>query len=202
MLKKWIKEYIAINKREILIVVGLLLLGIVIGIGAYVFSSSEIKQLAIESVKQVLDISKEDTYVKTNIIKNGIKINIITIILFAILSVTLFGKYFIQCLTILKGAAISLYTIVIFKVFGPLWGIVVVLLLVILVNIVYIPAFIYLVTAFLEVNFNMFKLNLKTRGYSVYKLLLGIFVSFVLMFSSVMIEQIVSSIVLNIYNKI
>lgn len=201
MLKKWIKEYIAINKREILIVIGLLLLGIVIGIGAYVFSSSEIKQMAIESVKKVLDISKEETYVKTNIIKNGIKTNLITICLLAGLSVMLFGKYVIYGLTILKGAAISLYTIVIFNVFGPLLGIVVTLLLVILVNILYIPAFIYLVVTFLEVNFNVFKIKLNSNGYNVYKLLLAVFVGSILMFSSVIVEQIVSSIVLNIYNK-
>ena len=201
MLKKWIKEYIAINKREILIVIGLLLLGIVIGIGAYVFSSSEIKQMAIESVKKVSDISKEETYVKTNIIKNGIKTNLITICLLAGLSVMLFGKYVIYGLTILKGAAISLYTIVIFNVFGPLLGIVVTLLLVILVNILYIPAFIYLVVTFLEVNFNVFKIKLNSNGYNVYKLLLAVFVGSILMFSSVIVEQIVSSIVLNIYNK-
>lgn len=201
MLGKWIKEYIAINKREILIVIGLLLLGFVIGIGAYVFSSSEIKQTAIESVKQVLDISKEDTYVKTNIIKNGIKNNLITVFLLAILSVMLFGKYVIYGLTILKGASISLYTIVIFNIFGSLWGILVTLLLVVLVNILYIPAFIYLVLAFLEVNFNVFKIKSSTREYSVYKILLTIFIGSILMFSSVIVEQIASNVVLNIYNK-
>ena len=202
MLKKWMKEYIEINKREILIVFGMMLLGVVIGIGAYVFSSSEIKQLAVENVKNVLDISKDGTYVKTNIITNGVKTNLITIILLAILSVTLFGRYIIYCLTIFKGAALSLYTVIIFNVFGPLWGGIVTLLLVILVNILYIPAFVYLVLAFLEVNFNVFKIKLSIKGYSIYKLFIGIFVSFVIMFSSVIIEQIASSVVLNIYNKI
>ena len=202
MLKKWIKEYIAINKTEILIVIGLLLLGIVIGIGTYIFSSSEIKQIAIGSVKKVLDISKDETYVKTNIIKNGIKTNLITICLLAILSVMLFGKYVIYVLTILKGSAISLYTIVIFNVFGPLWGVVVTLLLVILVNILYIPAYIYLVVTFLELNFNIFKTKLNINGYSTYRPLLVVFVSSILMFSSVIVEQIASNIVLNIYNKL
>lgn len=202
MLKKWIKEYMAINKREILIVVGLLLLGIVIGIGVYVFSSIEIKQLAIESIKKVLDISKEDTYIKTNIIKNGIKTNLLTICLLAMLSVMLFGKYVIYGLTILKGASISLYTIVIFNIFGPLWGIVVTLLLVMLVNILYIPAFIYLIVTFLELNFNIFKTKLNINGYSTYKLLLAVFICSILMFSSVIVEQIASNVVLNIYNKI
>ena len=202
MLKKWIKEYIAINKTEILIVIGLLLLGIVIGIGTYIFSSSEIKQIAIGSVKKVLDISKDETYVKTNIIKNGIKTNLITICLLAIVSVMLFGKYVIYVLTILKGSAISLYTIVIFNVFGPLWGVVVTLLLVILVNILYIPAYIYLVVTFLELNFNIFKTKLNINGYSTYRPLLVVFVSSILMFSSVIVEQIASNIVLNIYNKL
>ena len=202
MLKKWLKEYITINKREILIVVGLLLLGIVIGVGTYIFSSNEMKNMAVTSAKSVLDISKDGTYVKTNIITNGIKTNIITIILLATLSVTLFGKYIIYCLTILKGAAITLYTIVIFNIFGAIWGVVVTLLLVVLVNIIYIPAFIYLVLSFLEVNFNIFRVKLNTKACSTYKLLLGVFVCAVLMFSSVIMEQVCSSIVLNIYNKI
>ncbi len=201
MLKKWIKEYITINKRDILIVVGLLLLGVVIGIGVYVFSSEEVKQIVITSVRQVLDISKKDTYVKTNIIKNGIKTNLITICLLATLSVMLFGKYVIYCLTILKGAAIAVYTLVIFNIFGALWGIVVTLLLVILINILYIPAFIYLVISFLELNFNIFKVKLNANGYGVYKLLLAIFICSILMFSSVIVEQIAGNVVLNIYSK-
>ncbi|MBQ8044309.1 MAG: hypothetical protein IJ272_09250 [Clostridia bacterium] len=203
MLKKWFKEYIEINKRDILIVVGLMLLGVIVGIGAYIFSSDAVKELAVTSVKEVFDISKSEAYVKTNIIVNGMKADILFILVFAILSVTLFGKWIIYIIVMLKGAALSLYTILLFNIFGPLWGIVTFILLVLLVNILYIPALIYLVVTFLEVNFNVFKTRLNNINVSTtYKILLVIFLSFVIMFSSIVVEQIASSIVLNIYNKI
>jgi len=203
MLKKWISEYIEINKRDILIVVGLILLGVIIGIGAYIFSSSEIKELAVASAKEVFDISKSETYVKTNIIINGVKSDILLILILGILSVTLFGRWIIYVIVLLKGAALSMYTILLFNIFGPWWGIVTTILLIVLVNILYIPAFIYLVVSFLEVNFNVFKARLSNMNIAgTYKVFLVIFLSFVIMFSSIIVEQIASSVVLNIYNKI
>lgn len=203
MLKKWFKEYIEINKRDILIVLGLILLGIIIGVGVYIFASDAVKGLVVEGVKQVFDISKSETYVKTNIIENGMKADMLLIFILAILSVTLFGKWIIYLIIILKGAALSLYTILLFNVFGPLWGIVTTLLLVVLVNILYLPALIYLVVTFLEINFNVFKARLNSLNVSTtYKVLLVIFLSFIIMFSSIVVEQIASGIVLKIYNKI
>lgn len=203
MLKKWIKEYIEINKREILLVISMLLLGVIIGVGAYIFASAQVKALAISSVKEVFDISKAETYVSTNIILNGIKADVILITILAMLSVTLFGRLVIYLIMILKGAALSVYTILLFNVFGPLWGIVTFILLVLLVNILYIPALIYLTVSFLEVNFNIFKARLNNVNVTgIYKLLLTIIVSFIVMFSSIVVEQVTSSIVLSIYTKI
>ena len=84
MLKKWIKEYIEVNKKEVLIIIGLLLLGVIIGVGIYIFVSSSTKALAITSVKEVFEISKESTYVKTNIVANGVKADILLILILGI----------------------------------------------------------------------------------------------------------------------
>ena len=203
MLKKFLKEYFEINKTDILKVVGLLLLGLIIGIGAYIFSSQEIKQLLISNVRSVFDISKQDTYIKTNIITNGIKTNMILIFTLAILALTLFGKLIIYTIMVLKGAAISLYTILLFNIFGPLWGIVTTILLVAIVNILYLPALIYLVVSFLELNFNIFKTRISGNNIALaYRLLLVIFISFVIMFSSTVVEQVAGNMVLNIYKNI
>lgn len=202
MLTKWFREYIEVNKRDILIVIGFILLGIIIGAGAYIFSSSTAKELTLSSIKEVLDISKSESYLKTNIIMNGIKANVILILALAILSVTLFGKWIIYLIMLLKGASLSLYTILLFNIFGPLWGIVTMLLLVVLVNILYLPALIYLVVNFLEVNFNVFKARLSNLNItSTYRVLLAVILSFVIMFSSIVVEQIVSGVVLNIYTQ-
>ena len=203
MFKKWITEYIEINKREILIVVGLLFLGIVVGIGIYIFAASSTKALAIESVKSVFEISKSEEYIKTNIVANGIKSDILLIFILAMLSVTLFGKWIIYLIVMLKGVAITIYTILLFNIFGPLWGIVAFILLVILVNMLYLPAFIYLTISFLEINFNIFKAKLKNvNPFEMYKIFMVVFFCFVVMFSSIMVEQLASSLVLNIYTKL
>ena len=167
------------------------------------FAPYEIKELAKTSVKDVFDISKEETYVKTNVILNGIKADVILILILAILSVTLFGRVGIDAIVFLKGISYSLYTILLFKIFGPLWGIIVSFLLVILVNIIYIPALIFVVVTFLEINFNLFKVKIQSFNVSmIYKAIFSIIMGFILMFSSVVLEQVLSTVVLNIYSKL
>lgn len=203
MLKKWIKEYIEVNKKEVLIIIGLLLLGVIIGVGIYIFVSSSTKALAITSVKEVFEISKESTYVKTNIVANGVKADILLILILGIASITLFGKWVMYMIVLLKGISLSIYTILLFNIFGFLWGSLVFILLVLLVNILYIPALIYLIVNFLEIHFNIFKTRITNLNViEIYRILLAVFFSFVIMFSSIVIEQIASPIVLNIYTKI
>lgn len=199
MLKKWLKEYVQINKREILIIVGLIMLGAIMGCATYIFSTIEIKQAITSSVKDVFELCKGQRNIKVNIILSGIKINTVIITLLGAFSIMLGGKYLIYCLAFIKGAALSLYAIIIFNVFGGIWGIVMNLLLVVFVNIIYIPAFIYLMIVFLEVNFSVFKSKLNI---SIFKLLLATVLCYILMFCSVVIEQLAGGIALSIYNKI
>ena len=143
------------------------------------FAPYEIKELAKTSVKDVFDISKEETYVKTNVILNGIKADVILILILAILSVTLFGRVGIDAIVFLKGISYSLYTILLFKIFGPLWGIIVSFLLVILINMIYIPALIFVVVTFLEINFNLFKVKIQSFNVSmIYKAIFSIIMGF------------------------
>lgn len=203
MLKKWIKQYINTNKQEILKLVSLILIGVIIGIGIYIFTGAEVKDLATSSVKKVLEISKSESYVKTNIIANGVRTNLLLIVLIALLSVTLFGKWIIYGLVVLKGLALSLYSILLFKVFGFWWGIIAILILVIFVNIIYIPALIYIVICFLEVHFNIFKIKTNSlQIVNIYKIMFVVIITFLLMFSSIIVEQIGSSVVLSIYKQI
>ena len=203
MLKKWIKQYINTNKQEILKLVSLILIGVIIGIGIYIFTGAEVKDLATSSVKKVLEISKSESYVKTNIIANGVRTNLLLIVLIALLSVTLFGKWIIYGLVVLKGLALSLYSILLFKVFGFWWGIIAILILVIFVNIIYIPALIYIVICFLEVHFNILKIKtISLQIVNIYKIMFVVIITFLLMFSSIIVEQIGSSVVLSIYKQI
>lgn len=201
--KKWLKEYFLNNKQDILMVVSLILIGIIIGAVVYIFSGNEVKTVAINCVKEVFEISKSETYVKTNIVVNGIKADIILIFVLFFFTLTLFGKYLIYFIMLLKGVAISIYTAILINIFGMLWGSLVVFMLVILVNILYLPALIYITVAFLEINFNLFKARINSlNALNITKVILAVIAGFMVMFSSTVVEQIVSSIVLNIYGKI
>lgn len=201
--KKWLKEYFLNNKQDILMVVSLILIGIIIGAVVYIFSGNEVKTVAINCVKEVFEISKSETYVKTNIVVNGIKADIILIFVLFFFTLTLFGKYLIYFIMLLKGVAISIYTAILINIFGVLWGSLVVFMLVILVNILYLPALIYITVAFLEINFNLFKARINSlNALNITKVILAVIAGFMVMFSSTVVEQIVSSIVLNIYGKI
>lgn len=201
--KKWLKEYFLNNKQDILMVVSLILIGIIIGAVVYIFSGNEVKAVAINCVKEVFEISKSETYVKTNIVVNGIKADIILIFVLFFFTLTLFGKYLIYFIMLLKGVAISIYTAILINIFGMLWGSLVVFMLVILVNILYLPALIYITVAFLEINFNLFKARINSlNALNITKVILAVIAGFMVMFSSTVVEQIVSSIVLNIYGKI
>lgn len=201
--KKWFKEYYISNKHDILMVISLILIGIIIGGMLYIFSGSVVKDIAIAEVKEVFEISKAETYVKTNIVLNGIKADVILICVLFFFTLTLFGKYLIYFVMLLKGVALSIYTIILMNIFGPLWGSLVVFMLVILVNLIYLPALIYITVAFLGVNFNLFKARINSlNAGNITKVVLAVILSFMVMFSSVIVEQIVSSVVLNIYGKI
>ena len=202
MLKRVLKEYIKQNYTDIITVVWLLIIGVLIGIGIWMFIDADIKEVFTTSVKEVLDISKSETYIKTNIILNGISKEIIMIIILTILALTLFGKWLIYFLTVLKGVAITIYSAIIFNTFGFGWGILVELLLVVLVNMIYIPAFIYLVITFLELNFNLFKAKINNlSGLKIASIFVKVCMCFLVIFSSIVLEQIASNIVLKIYTK-
>lgn len=203
MVKKWLKEYINKNIYDILIISIMIVIGVLVGVGVYLFSTEEAKLGLITSAEGIFELSRNETYVKANIISNGLQINGILLLILLIASVNLFGKQIIKIIAVLKGMAISIYAIVLFKIFGLGYGIVVVGLLVILVNLIYIPAFIYLLVIFLEINFNIFKTKVLSISILEKLGIAGrIIIAFICIFSSIVIEQIMSSVALSIYLKI
>lgn len=203
MIKKLMKEYITNNKYDILLISILIAIGITVGIMVYIFLNNEIKELVLVNAKKVFDISKEDTYISANIILNGLKSNIILITILLIFSVTLFGKWAIYLILISKGIAIGIYTGVLFNIFGFWWGIIVFILLVVVVNMLYIPALIYLTAMLLGLNFDIFKSRRDCINIlNISKVLIVTLTSFFIIFSSIVVEQVASNIVLNIYTKL
>lgn len=203
LIKKWLKSYIIENKYEVLLFCSLALIGIIIGIITYFLSGSEIRKIATEAITGVLDLSAKEEFLKSNIIMDGLKSNIILIGVLALMAITLFGRWGIYLIMMLKGISIGLYTAVLFNVFGFWWGILVNIMLVILVNIIYIPALIYLCIALNNLNFDAFRTrNDGLTSKQLFKVIYSILFTFVFISSSIILEQILSTIVLNIYSRL
>lgn len=203
MIKKLFKEYVLENKYDLCMIVMLLIIGGVCGIGIYCLANANTTNELISSIKQIFDISLEGKILKSNIILNGIKINLALIFVLLFFSITLIGRWFIYVTTILKGAAVGIYTCIIFSIFGLWWGLLTFLLLVVLVNLVYIPAYIYLTTTLLAFNFEIFNTKKdSTNLYCIAKMLTKVIAAFVFMFSSGIVEQLLTNVVFQIYGKL
>lgn len=173
------------------------------GIGIYFLTNANTTNELILSIKEIFDISLEGKILKTNVILNGVKINLTLILIMLFFSITLIGRWFIYITTIFKGAAIGIYSCIMFSIFGWWWGILIALLLVVLVNLVYIPAYIYLTTTLLAFNFEIFNTRKdSTNLYCIVKMLTKVIVAFIFMFSSSILEQLLTNVVFKIYTKI
>lgn len=200
MLKKWIKNYFVNNKYDVLLFVAIITIGVFIGISTFLLSGEKTQGIVVESVTGVLDLSVKEEFIKANIIADGLKSNLVLILIMIFFSITLFGKWGIYIIMLLKGIGIGIYIAVLFTVFGFWWGLLVNMLLVIIINLIYIPSLIYIAVSLVGLNFYAFKTrNDGLTSKQIFRTILDIFMGFVLIFSSVILEQILSTITLNIY---
>lgn len=191
------------NKYEVIVFSFIVLVGIVIGISTFLVAEDNTRRIATEAVTGVLDLSAKEEFIKADIILNGLKSNFIFITILFIFAMTLFGKWGIYISMLIKGIALGIYASVLFNVFGFGYGLLVNILLVLLVNIIYIPALIYICVSLYNLNFDIFKMrNGVNISSSIIKSIFEVFTGFILIFSSIILEQIMSTVMLNIYTKV
>ena len=203
MLKKLLNEYIYENKKIIIGLVICLIIGIVSGLVVYFFSSKEIKENLSEQMVQSIDLSDNGEYIKTEIIYNGIRNNVIYILIMFALSIMLYGSIFIYLLYIIKGISIGIYMATIFSIFGFWWGLLVMLILVVLVNIVYMPAIVFIGITLINYNLNIMEYRIESnKVVNFSKVIFNISLGLLIIFSSIIVEQLMSNIVIKISNSI
>lgn len=199
MLKNVVKEYIYQNRK---IVIGLLiciLIGVLSGFTIYNFSSDDIKGKLVDQLSDSIHVSGEEEFVRKDVIYSGIKNNIVIIIAMFLFSIMLYGTLLIYLIYIIKGIALGVYIGTVFGMFGFWWGLLAIILLVILVNIVYIPALIFIGTTFINYNLNV----LEYRGeinkvQSLSNVFVKVLFGVMIVFSSIIVEQLTSNIVIEI----
>lgn len=203
MIKKIINEFWVENKYDICMVSMLLIIGFACGIGIYFMISDNTTSELVLEVKKTFDLSLTEKIEKLCIISNSLKINSWLVIALVFFSITVIGRWLIYSATIVKGMAIGIYTCILFSVFNFWWGIVTAILLVAVVNLIYIPAYIFISTTLLCYNFELF--NTKKESISMFsatKMLLKVMSAFMFIFSSSVVEQVLTNVVFKIYQKI
>lgn len=198
-----VKEYVYQNKK---IVIGLfvcILVGVVSGFVIYNFSSKDVKGILVKQMTESIELSEKEDFIKIDVIYNGIKNNICLIFFMFVFSIMLYGTILIYFLYIIKGVAIGIYIGTLFGIFGVWWGLLVVLLLIVLVNIVYLPAMIFIGTTFINYNLNVLEYRRDVKKVeSISKVLFKVAFGLMIVFSSIIVEQLMSNFVIKINNYI
>lgn len=201
-MKSYILKLLEENKKSIKVFVFCLLLGLATGFIAYNFLSSDNKHELVNSVKVTLDICKDESFEKVSILQNGLKSNFYMIILFLIVSTTIVAPLVFCAIYFIKGFAIGIYISVIYSIFGFWNGTLSNFLINILPNLIFIPIYIYI--GIKTIDFHYFVCSDGTVSDKIKRLVVlgySYIISMPFVFLSLVIEQIVFPIVLNIYLK-
>jgi len=202
-LKSYILKLLKENKKSIKVFVFCILLGLATGFISFNFLSATNKQELVNSVKITLDICKNENFEKVSILQNGLKSSLYTIILFLVVSTTIVAPIVFCCIYFLKGFAIGIYISVIYSIFGFWNGTLSNFLINIIPNLVYIPVYIFIGIKTIDFHYNICCTNpLREKFKKLIYLGYLYIISMPFFFLSIVIEQIVFPIVLNIYLKI
>ena len=125
--------------------------------------------------------------------------NIILIAIIYFSSITLIAFGIVSGVNLFKGFAIGLYIPTLFQVFGFGNGILALFLLVIVPNIIYIPAFVYISVNSLKLNYNILDKSNNKNISLIFKECGKLIMGFSVIALSVIIEQFLCLGVINIY---
>ena len=201
MLKKLLKEYIVQNRKIVLVLFLCLAVGILSGIIIYNFSSKEVKSILTSQMTEAIKLSDNGEFIKTDVIYNGVRNNVAYIFLMFVFSIMLYGTVFIYLLYIIKGLSIGIYIGTLFGIFGFWWGMLVFLLMVILINMVYLPALSFIGITLISYNLDIMEYRRETKNITTFsKVVVKVLFGLMIIFSSIIIEQLMSNVIIKINN--
>lgn len=202
MLKKLLREYIAENRKVVTLLFVCIITGILAGIVIYSVSGKEVKDILTSQMTEAIKVTDNGEFIKTEVIYNGVKNNIAYIFVMFVFSIMLYGTVFIYLLYIVKGLSIGIYVGTIFGIFGFFWGALVVLLMVVLINVVYLPALSFIGVTMINYNLNLMEYKREVRKVNTLsKVIVKTLFGLMIIFSSIIIEQLMSNIVIKIVSN-
>ncbi len=193
----FMQKYITQNISVIFKICLVFCIGIVLGIMIYNFADYEYTEI----IQNIFEQSKQENFDGINVLVNGMKNNVIYIILLHISLLCIFTPFVVFFLLVLKSISVGIYICTLFSVFGISKGLIVVFVGAILPNIVSLMGYILICTNILNIyndSINGVKMEFSKWMQKLYLLV----IAFSLLSFSLVIEQLASSVMLNMYNKI
>lgn len=193
--QKYVMENISIISKILLIYA----IGIVVGVALFIFT--DIKTEYIDIVKNILEQTKQENFESINVIANGLKNNLFFIGLIYSSIITIISPLIICAIMIVKAIVTGIYVCTLFSIFGFLNGLGVITLNVLLPLILSLIGFVIICTNAISV-FKQMNLGNKIGIKELIKQFYWFIISFSLISFSIVIEQLTSGVVINIYSKI
>lgn len=195
-MNKSIQKYIVENIHTILKLLIIYAIGILVGI--ILFNISDIKNEYVDIVNNVFNSVNQENFKSINVILNGLKNNILLISLLYLSLITLIAPIVVCILLMLKAIVTGIYICCLFSIFGFGNGLIAVFLSVILPLLFCIPAYIFISTNIINLYIN-FTTNNKIEFKEVIKHVYWLIISFSLISFSLVLEQVMTSVIFNLY---
>ena len=199
-MEKYLKNYIEKNIKNILFILFFITIGLVMGIVMFETLDVQLKESIIAEIKNNLEMTKKSGFEGINMISNGIFFNVIIISIIYFSVITFIPKIIINLVSTLKGISMGMYVATLFSIFNIGNAVVISIFLILLPNIIYIPAYIFICDNALLLHVNIENKNLKLYklGIEVIKIIIG----FSMIFLSILLEQISVISIINRYVKL
>ena len=195
-MNKSIQKYIVENIHTILKLLIIYFIGIAIGI--ILFNLSGIKTDYVDIVRNVFDSVNEENFKSINVILNGLKNNALFIGLLYLSLITLIAPIVVCVLLMLKAIITGIYICCLFSVLGIGNGLIAVFLSVILPLLFTLSAYIFISTNIINLYIS-FTSDGKIEIKDILKNIYWLIISFSLISLSVVLEQVMTGIIFNLY---
>ena len=195
-MNKSIQKYIVENLHTILKLLIIYVIGIAIGI--ILFNLSGIKTDYVDIVRNVFDSVNEENFKSINVILNGLKNNALFIGLLYLSLITLIAPIVVCVLLMLKAIITGIYICCLFSVLGIGNGLIAVFLSVILPLLFTLSAYIFISTNIINLYIS-FTSDGKIEIKDILKNIYWLIISFSLISLSVVLEQVMTGIIFNLY---
>ncbi len=193
-MNKSIQKYFLDNISTITKFLVVYLVGMVLGI--VIFNLTGVKQEYVQIIKDILEPVKQDNFEGINIIANGLKNNAIFILMLYSSLLTIIAPIILTVFLIIKAVATGIYMCTLFSIFGVFKGVLVVSSAVVLPFLICTLGYIIICTSIINLAA---KIREKIDFREIVKQGYWLLISFSLISFSIVIEQLMSEVMFNIY---